>query len=144
MNLLFLAQLDFPRRLSIFLFNVLHSREVSYQSSLTRKPSTMNSQLLSSLIIFQLFSIFHTRTICVRPNHPDYEYVLNSEGNNIANTLDRIANINTRNFILNYLPENGHSSFECEQRKMNSVVKDYQNCLFQIMHQLKCGPHVRS
>ena len=102
----------------------------------------MKTAMLTILIILATLSSvpkISSRTVCVRPHDTQSVFQVDHQGAAIAKLVGQVSNKITRDFLLDFLSSSGHSALMCEQKDMDTMVRDYQHCVRQVQHQLVCG-----
>ena len=96
---------------------------------------------LMVLVTFSIIPAISSGTVCVRSLDSASVYQVNQKGAAIAKLVGHVSNKITSEFLVSSLTSSGHSDILCSQEEMDIVVKDYQNCVRQVQHQLVCGVH---
>ena len=106
------------------------------------------SSKVSNTLVYLLLSVIllvpeHIcKSLCVRPANPGSLYTINPKGSEIGKVLKHISTKVTSEFMIEILSaEAGHMTLLCNQEEWDRMLKDYNNCIHQVQHQLKCGGH---
>lgn len=91
------------------------------------------------MIVILGSSLVRCRSLCVRSQNTISPYEINSEGAKLARLVSKISTDVTTQFMLELVANhNGHSHFECHEEEFDSAVGEYDRCVRQVKHNLRC------
>ena len=95
------------------------------------------SVLLAALL--SLVSPVLGRSLCVRVHSEASPYQISGQGNRMARLIGRASTEVTSQFMLELLTASlGHSELTCAQDELDTVLGDYERCVKQVQHSLRC------
>ena len=95
------------------------------------------SLLLASLLC-ELSPVL-ARSLCVRSNSDASPYQVSGHGARMGRLIGRVSTEVTSQFMLELLTANlGHSEVTCGQGELDTVLGDYERCVKQVQHSVRC------
>lgn len=79
------------------------------------------------------------RSLCIRSQSDLSVYETNPGGSKFGRLIGKVSTEVTSQFLLEAVTSNGgHSVITCHQNELDQLVQDYERCVRQIQHQLRC------
>ena len=79
------------------------------------------------------------RSLCVRSHSDASPYQISGHSTRMARLIGRVSTEVTSQFMLELLTASlGHSEVTCGQGELDSVLGDYERCVKQVQHSLRC------
>ena len=79
------------------------------------------------------------RSLCIRSQSDLSVYETNPRGTKFGRLIGKVSTEVTSQFLLEAVTSNaGHSVITCHQNELDTLVQDYERCVRQIQHQLRC------
>ena len=101
----------------------------------------MRHRLLSALmaVTMCLVSLGLGRSLCVRSDSEASPYEVSGHSARMARLIGRASTEVTSQFMLELLTANlGHSEVRCGQEELDTVLGDYERCVKQVQHSVRC------
>ena len=95
-------------------------------------------QLLISVIVSS--SQVWSRSLCIRAQNNISPYQINSGGSRLARLVGRVSTEVTTQFMLELVSSSsGHSHLQCHNQELDSAIKDFERCVKQVQHSVRCA-----
>jgi len=102
----------------------------------------MRHSLLRALLVVILLCLVTPglgRSLCVRSDSEASPYEVSGHSARMARLIGRVSTEVTSQFMLELLTANlGHSEVTCGQGELDTVLRDYERCVKQVQHSVRC------
>ncbi len=114
--------------------------ELSHNQS-DKLKQDMRHAILSLLLASLLCELSPVlgRSLCVRSHSDASPYQVSGHGARMGRLIGRVSTEVTSQFMLELLTANlGHSEVTCGQGELDTVLGDYERCVKQVQHSVRC------
>lgn len=81
-----------------------------------------------------------SRSLCIRSNSDASPYEINPHGAKYGRLVGRVSSSVTGQFLLETVSSSeGHADIKCHQDDLDVAIREYERCVRQIQHQLRCS-----